>query len=501
MKVNLGEHDEIDEMENILGVADLGLEFEQAGLNFERFQMIDEPFCFSPDRLFADTIWTAEDRETYLSYAESCITSMTPSGNKPTYLDRHRRNFFDTAILTVFNMETRDFGGNSHHVLAHGPKGTGTSTFLKGFVKTVQLIGVRVVGIYHDVGATIQVHLQHKTLLDNIALDLPSQIIVKALEIMGFSFPVEFDATSLNSLSFWLKQNRMRVVFVVDEYHAAYTTGSAAVFRTQIYHMINDVNGGYFVTVAGSSAYLRGLCYGKLSEGMEQFPSYVPTAGNLNSQRTTLVRFDSLRGKDEFDQYLTAQYPHLLVVSTYGRSSREQFLESIFLATGGNRRAIEQVSRQLGSRNNCFMGYYSEVLKVIAGKYKPLWFLMVVTLRKHRKMLLQPNELSSTSFTVFDMLDWVKVSDLRQVRNNLSAFSGGLMVPADMQDAISQLTCLNEDSLCALYRASDEDGIVLDDSDSQPKVRFVYPSQFLYVADRAGPCTKPFTPYLQIFLR
>eukprot|EP00981_Chlorochromonas_danica_P003961 scaffold748_cov176-Ochromonas_danica.AAC.15 len=449
-------------------IGELRVEFDKAGLNFDCLQMINEPFTFCPDRLFDSEEWMQEHWKTYVEYAERCMKSVMASGDRLTYFDQHRVKFFSGAVLTTFNMETLRLGGNSHHILAHGPKGTGKSTFLRSFVKTVQVIGVLVVGVYHDVGAAIQEHCKYKSSQD---LDLPSQIITKALKRMGHTPPTDFNPTDLNHLSMWLKSNKMRITFVVDEYHAAFTTDAAASFRTQIYHMINAVNGFYFVIVAGSSVYLRGLCYGKFSGGIEQFPSYISVAANLNSQRSTVVSFDCLTSKQEFNQYLIAQYPDLLVFKD--ESSKDLLLESLFLATGGNRRAIERMNDQWkqvstawqqGSGSNCIMGYYSEIFKV-AGKYEPLWFVMMVAVQNHH--LLQPGESSTTTLTPFDMLEWITVSSLRETKDNL--LSNGSIVPTDLKDAIGRLTCLDEDSLRALYKANDEGGIVLNDTDLQPK--------------------------------
>jgi hypothetical protein len=209
-------------------------------------------------------------------------------------MDKYREAYLVSSLSILAKLDANTAQGNSHHFLATGPKGTGKTFFLKAMCSTAYLVMNNVISIYFDCA---------ELLVGPDYVPAAGSLILKQIRSFRPELVIEGTGDDITSVTLLLIKEKLSVYLCLDEYHLTYMMSRFSLFRSQIYQMINDTTGRYFVTVAGSSSYLRALCYGKYSppeNGSNPFPGYQGLAGNLNSQRTTELYFGALNTVDEF---------------------------------------------------------------------------------------------------------------------------------------------------------------------------------------------------------
>jgi hypothetical protein len=173
-----------------------------------------------------------------------------------------------------------------------------------------------------------------------------------------------------------------RILLVLDEYHTCYARkeGTADEFMAQVSCLVNNTGGDTVVFVAGSSVYLRNLCFGEAPNPLpeQKFPSYQGKVANLNSKRTGVRSLGPSASRTEIARYL--QSVSSPVAAAIAEDPRE--LETFFLATGGIRRSINAYLHAWNCR--CFAELPNEHREEIEGrfelgalrsKYASLWTL------------------------------------------------------------------------------------------------------------------------------
>lgn len=172
--------------------------------------------------------------------------------NQKIHQDEDRDVFLSRVITLLYKLRTRELVGNGHYLLTLGPKGTGKSSILEAAVKTSRLLT-----------STISIYLDCSIYLGSDEISCPSTIIWRYItDLRNHSSFLPHELT-LDTLIVFLYENNLSVFVCFDEFHSSYALPSFTPFRKEVYNMIQNRNGLFVVVVAGSSPYLRALCYGK----------------------------------------------------------------------------------------------------------------------------------------------------------------------------------------------------------------------------------------------
>lgn len=404
------------------------------------------------------------DSEEYFTSCANSALELVQIGRHHCFLDFDRRHYLKTLWPLLFRLHNGLISGNSHHRLVVGPKGTGKSSFLQAICQCVQRMLPSVVSVYLDFN-------------DVIKSPNPQDAygyIFDALLACHMINASETKDRTINVLSELLRNKKIKVYLTVDEYHAIYaiTDQWGKSFMQSIYHMVNDHSGAFVVTVCGSSAYLRALCFGKLIGPVEKFPAYISVACNLNSSRTEVFTFGPIVEKNEFRRYVE-QYPSLCK-----HASGDADIEILFLLTGGVRRTVDHLA-STPETEWADKYKHNEKRKLYDG-WKAVWIAMIVQI--HHKKQLQ-GHIAKTNVSPWEPIEWIDCDDILSLTRSKDSFSqclkkhgvNGDKMDSGLADAVFDIDFTD---IGRFFRGTDEGAFKFQLTKHGSRIRFSVPYHF-----------------------
>jgi hypothetical protein len=445
--------------------------------------------CYEVAEKFPAEIVSHLDNEEYFTSCANSAIELVKIGHHPCFLDLDRRDYLKTTWPLVFRLHNGSISGNSHHRLIVGPKGTGKSSFLQAICLCVQKMLPSVVAVFLDFNDIIK---------SPNPQDASGYIFDALLACHMIDASEAGDGTFRHLLELLLEK-KIKVYLTVDEYHAVYaiTDQWGKDFMLSIYHMVNDRSGHFAVTVCGSSAYLRALCFGKLNGSVENFPAYIAGACSLNSSRTGVSSLGPIVDRYEFRRYVE-QYPSLC-----RHASGEKDVEVLFLLTGGVRRTVDNLA-------STPEGVWADEYRCceehkLCKTWGAVWLAMIVQIR-HKKHLQGGIAMTETNISPWEYMEWIDCDDIlsliRSKEDPFSQFFKKHDVSGDKLDnGLVDVSDIDFSDLRRFFRGTDEGAFVFQLTKHGSRIRFSVPYHFEFMYRRtwnSTVCPTWFTPYYQL---
>ena len=251
-------------------------------------------------------------------------------------------------------------GNRGHCELLLGPKGGGTSSFLKTVSKALRRLRLcdepedgadNIADNGHGGGATAAPGRRVMTACIDLGLAMsssPLDVLAEAAGIAPLPEKYRFDGVAavrkaendrleagLQFIAQALHAAGSALVLLLDEFHTVYTSTAAHnhLWRSAMYLLPNTLyvenRMRMFAVLSGGSAWLRRLAFGKAPLGQEHFPLDEASRLNLNSQRYHVYQFACLAGMDELRTFLRSH-------GTPGAHRSNDDVDDVFFASGGN---------------------------------------------------------------------------------------------------------------------------------------------------------------------
>eukprot|EP00727_Mastigamoeba_balamuthi_P003512 m51a1_g13158 hypothetical protein (375) ;mRNA; f:39287-40411 len=359
---------------------------------------------------------------------------MSPqSGPAGFFLDKARTSLADEMAFLARALDRGKLVGNCWSRMVVGPRGSATSSFLRGLVVALQHLTAHTLCVWCDAGAAHTAGLARS----------PAEVICAALARLAPSMPVpQVLRDDIGQLVRALGRVGLRVLLVIDEFPAVYRLprdeGSRWVAQVYALGQMSAFPQSHLCVLGASCPEARSLIFGKLPLDSLCFPSYWGRMCNLGSDRLEVKTLSPLLGRSELARFVRESWGaegERLLEASGG-------LDAALAATGGSYGQLDALGVRMVSGNPAIELLPQEVDPVAMEQHTAvLGALARAMARRHR----EGGGTDKLGDDPWQLVSWVAWQDLRLADD----------VP-----------------LAALYAACNEGVVVYEESDTQERLRF-----------------------------